>query len=75
MSSLSRLTRKYQTTIPRDIRDVLHLGAGDLVAFEARGDVVTVRKATPLDVEYLRSLEATLTEWASTADDEAYRGL
>lgn len=75
MSSVSRLTRKCQTTIPKDIRDVLHLQAGDLVAFEARGDVVTVRKATALDVEYLRSIEATLTEWSSAADEEAYRGL
>jgi len=54
---------------------VLHVTAGDLVAFEARGDVVTVRKATALDLEYLRSLEATLTEWSSAADEEAYRGL
>lgn len=75
MSSVSRLTRKCQTTIPKDIRDLLHVKAGDLVAFEARGEVVTVRKATALDVDYLRSLEATLTEWSSAADDEAYRGL
>jgi AbrB family looped-hinge helix DNA binding protein len=75
MSTVSRLTRKCQTTIPKDIRDLLHVKAGDLVAFEAKGDVVTVRKATALDVEYLRSVESTLTEWASAADDEAYRGL
>ncbi len=75
MSSVSRLTQKCQTTIPKDIRELLHVKAGDLVAFEARGDVVTLRKATALDVEYLRSIEATLTEWASAADEEAYRGL
>jgi len=75
MTALTRLTRKCQTTIPKEIREILHLSAGDLVAFEAEGDVVLLRRATPLDAEFLRGLEATLGEWASPADDEAYRGL
>lgn len=41
----SRLTRKYQATIPQAIRDALGLKAGDLVNFtlDANGDVVLSR--------------------------------
>jgi antitoxin PrlF len=29
----------------------------------------------PLDIEYLRAVEGTLSEWAGEADEEAYREL
>jgi hypothetical protein len=29
----------------------------------------------PMDIEYLRAIEGTLSEWASAADEEAYREL
>jgi len=28
-----------------------------------------------MDLEYLRAVEGTLSEWTSAADEEAYRGL
>jgi antitoxin PrlF len=28
-----------------------------------------------MDLEYLRAVEGTLSEWNSAADEEAYRGL
>jgi antitoxin PrlF len=37
--------------------------------------VARVRRVNPLDLEYLKAVEATLTEWASAADEEAYRDL
>jgi len=42
----TRMTRKGQVTIPKKMREVLHLGTGDSVVFElnASGDLV-LRKA------------------------------
>lgn len=71
----SRLTRKYQATIPAAVRRVLRLKQGDTVQFEIEGDRVTVRRQTVTDRAYLRGLQATLSEWDSPYDDEAYRDL
>jgi antitoxin PrlF len=54
---MSKLTRKYQATVPRAIGEV------------------RLRKAEPLDLEFLVSLEAGLGEWASAEDDQAYDDL
>jgi hypothetical protein len=35
----------------------------------------TVRRVQPMDVEYVRALEGTLSEWAGAADEVAYGGL
>ena len=73
---MSRLTSKYQTTIPGAVREVLGLDKGDSLAFEIGNDgAVTVRKATPLDLEFARALQPLLSEWASEEDQEAYGGL
>lgn len=40
-----RVTEKGQVTIPKDIRDVLGIGAGTEVEFERRDDVIIVRKS------------------------------
>jgi len=54
----------------------LHVVPGDWIAWEVRTDgTATVRRVQPLDIEYLRALEGTLSEWAGAADDEAYREL
>jgi bifunctional DNA-binding transcriptional regulator/antitoxin component of YhaV-PrlF toxin-antitoxin module len=76
MLSLAKITSKGQTTIPREVRDALHVDAGDFIAWEVAADgSARVRKAQALDRAYLQSLESTLTEWSGAADDEAYRGL
>ena len=74
--SISSLTSKFQATIPADVRTRLHLKAGDKVRFvlTEQGEVV-LKKATPLDLEYLSAVESTLTEWNSPEDEEAYRDL
>ena len=74
--AMSKLTSKYQTTVPGPVRDALGLSKGDTLAFEVAEDgAVTVRKATPLDVEFSRALEPLLSEWATEEDEEAYREL
>jgi antitoxin PrlF len=70
--SMSRLTSKYQATIPRPVREHLAIGAGDGIAFVIENDRVFVRRAEPLDHEYSRALSDTLGEWLSAADEEAY---
>jgi len=72
----SRLSSKGQTTIPSIVRKHLSLEAGDDIAFEIADDNVIIRKAMPIDVEYAKSLGATLaTEWESKEDSEAYDNL
>ena len=76
MLAVAKITAKGQTTIPQDVRLALKVSAGDLIAWEVGADgTATVRRIQPLDLEYLRALEGTLGEWASAADEEAYRGL
>lgn len=71
-----KLTSKSQTTIPEKIRAVLGLHPGDSVAFEVRENRnVLLRKATPIDFEFAKALEGTLSEWSSKNDEEAYRDL
>jgi AbrB family looped-hinge helix DNA binding protein len=75
-TAVSKLTSKYQTTIPAPVREALGLSAGDLLAFEViAGGSVVVRKWTPIDLEFAQAVEATLEEWASAEDEEAYRDL
>ena len=71
----SKLTTKYQATIPKEAREALGLGTGDLVCFEVRDGAVVLRRATPMDAAYLKALESTLSEWLSESDEEAYADL
>ena len=71
----SKLTSKYQATIPADVRKALGLQAGDTVAFDIEDGRVTVRKIQPTDLDYLRGIEESLSEWASEADEAAYGDL
>ena len=71
----SKLTSKFQATIPGAIREKLDLEAGDTLAFQLEDDRVVLRKVTPLDLAYLASLETTLSEWNSEHDEDAYGDL
>ena len=74
-TATSKLTRKYQATIPEPVRSLLHLESGDEIAFDIDGNDVHLRKARPVDLAFTQSIEGTLTEWTSEADEEAYRDL
>ncbi|OGB08400.1 MAG: AbrB family transcriptional regulator [Burkholderiales bacterium RIFCSPHIGHO2_12_FULL_61_11] len=75
MLQTSKLTTKFQTTIPTRVRKVLQLKAGDMVGFEIDGNEVKLRRATPLDLAFMQALEGTLSEWSSQADDRAFKDL
>jgi AbrB family looped-hinge helix DNA binding protein len=76
MTVIAKVTAKGQITIPQDIRAALHVQPGDYVAWEVEADgSARMRRLQPLDLDYLRAVEATLSEWQSPADEEAYRDL
>ena len=75
MSAISKVTIKYQATIPREVREFLGIKQGDTVAYEIEAGEVKLRRATPLDLAYHGAVAATLTEWNSKTDDDAYRDL
>lgn len=71
----SKLTKKYQVTIPELILKNLELEAGDSIEFKLERGKVSLRKAQFIDLAFVQSLESTLTEWDSEADNEAYNDL
>jgi len=74
-TAISRLTKKYQTTIPKSVRTALRLKAGDAIAFDIAGGSIRLRKAREADLEWNRALEGTLSEWSGDSDERAYRDL
>jgi antitoxin PrlF len=72
----SKITVKYQTTIPKEIRKILKVRAGDQIVFEVLPKkTVVIRKARAFDAAYAKALRSTLSEWESEADEKAYRDL
>ncbi len=72
----SKITSKFQATIPKEVRNALHLKAHDQIVYEISDkNEVVLHKATPLDLDYLEALTYTLTEWESKEDEKAYKHL
>jgi antitoxin PrlF len=74
-AAISKLTKKYQATVPASIREELSLSAGDSIAFELSNGEVRLKKASPMDIEFAAALVPTLSEWDSDNDEEAYSDL
>ncbi|WP_201323738.1 AbrB/MazE/SpoVT family DNA-binding domain-containing protein [Pseudanabaena sp. lw0831] len=68
----SKVTSKFQTTIPKIIRDAMSISQGDVVVFEIEEGRVFIKKLQPLDLDYLSAISETLSEWASPEDEETY---
>lgn len=76
MRVVARVTAKGQTSIPQHVRKALNITPGELITWEIGTDgTATVRRVQPMDMDYLHTIEGTLSEWASAADEEAYREL
>lgn len=76
MFAVAKITAKGQITIPHDVRRALRVSVGDLVTWEVDANgTATVRRMQPVDLDYLRAIEGTLSEWNGAADEEAYRAL
>jgi antitoxin PrlF len=70
---VSKLTSKARTTIPRPIRDALHLRPGDKLVYEIEKQSVILTKASrggKTDGPF-----RTFHEWSSDADAKAYASL
>ena len=69
---ISKLTGKAQTTVPQAVRRALGIAPGDELAYEIDGGRVILTKAgRPAQDDPF----AGFTEWASEADEHAYRSL
>ncbi|MBV9836002.1 MAG: AbrB/MazE/SpoVT family DNA-binding domain-containing protein [Alphaproteobacteria bacterium] len=76
MRLISRITSKGQITIPKAVRSALGLGDGDLVAFALEDEQAILRKiAQQPEATPSGAVGTELTEWASPADEDAYRDL
>ena len=71
----SRLTQEGRVTLPDEVRESLGLSTGDWIGYEIRGREVILKRVEPLDAEFHSALAATLDEWSSPEDDEAFRDL
>lgn len=72
----SKLTSEFQATVPKEVRETLHLTSKDQIIYEILEDqTVIVRKASPLDRAYLKGLDQALNEWNSEDDAKAYKDL
>jgi len=74
-TGISKLTKKYQATVPEVVRSKLNLKAGDVIAFEIENEIVKIRKARSIDIEFASALVPTVSEWESQNDEEAYSDL
>ncbi len=71
-TATSKLTKKYQATIPEPVRKQLQLEAGGAIAFDIEDGIIHLRKARAIDMAFTKSLESTLSEWSSEADEDAF---
>jgi AbrB family looped-hinge helix DNA binding protein len=77
MMNASKVTTKGQVTIPKEVRERLRVGAGDVIAYEfLENGLMVVRKMEPFDAGWHRALSTTLAdEWNSPEDNEAFGDL
>ncbi len=69
----SRITSKWQTTVPRAVREKLRLKPGDTLVYVERGQsVILMRQSAP---EAAEDPFASFSEWRSDADAQGYAKL
>jgi AbrB family looped-hinge helix DNA binding protein len=69
----SKLTSKFQASIPKKIRAKLNLQAGDMIEFEEKEDAVIIKKLqSATDKSFLKLQEKNLQEWNSDIDNNQF---
>jgi antitoxin PrlF len=61
--------RQGQVTIPKAIRETLHIEGGDYISYEVRDNEIAIKKISKADIEWARALNGTLSEWEDDLDD------
>lgn len=69
---ISKLTSKSQTVIPKAVRERLRLKPGDLIRYRLRGQRIEIEK---MQEEAVEDPFAAFEEWASQADEKAFKDL
>ncbi len=72
---LAKVTSKGRTTIPKAIRMQCSIHEGDVLVVTLDGNRMVMAKVESLRRGTLRSLDATMGEWLSPADEAAYGDL
>ena len=72
---VTKLTAKAQTTIPRQVREVLQIGPGDSVVFTIEGETVTLGRAERQDPGFLKLASDSFADWGSPEADDAFGDL
>jgi antitoxin PrlF len=77
---MSRLTSKYQATVPADVRAALRVGAGDRLGWTIEDGTARVCRVEEIDGWPFAARAAavdslTFGEWLSDEDDDLVRGL
>ncbi len=75
----SKVTSKFQATVPADVRSALGIKAGDTIEWAVKDGVATMRLAIPLPRD-LNGWDAVSwlsfsDEWLSLENEEAWRDL
>ena len=71
----SKLSSKGQITLPREVRKALEAQPGDTITYEVENNEVKLKRLEPFDAAFHAALSSTLDEWATEADEEAFRDL
>ena len=69
---VSKVTSKSQTVIPKVVRERLGLRPGDLLRYRLKKNVVVIER---VQTEVQDDPFATFTEWATEADERAFKSL
>ncbi len=73
---LSKVTSKFQATVPADVRAALGIKAGDTIAWTVKDGIATMR-VLPRDLKGWDPLAwiSFADEWLSPENEEAWRDL
>jgi antitoxin PrlF len=69
---VSKISSKSQTVIPREIREKLGVGPGDLLRYRDTEAGVLIEK---VDEDLLENPFEAFWEWGTPEDDEAFKDL
>ncbi len=68
--ALSKVSVKGQTTLPKEVREILHIKNGDLLQYEIDGNVIKISKLDLESTLWHKSLTSTMDEWKGSDDDD-----